>query len=35
MIKGTGFKERDVETGSETSVHVFVDDVIGFTADET
>lgn len=35
MVERTGFKEGDVETGCEAPVHVLVDDVICFAADET
>ena len=35
MVECTRSKEGNVETGSEAPIHVFVDDVVCFTADET
>ena len=35
MIERTRLEERDIQTGREAIVHVFVDNVICFASDET
>jgi hypothetical protein len=35
VVEGTGFEKGNIEAGGEVVVHVLVDDVVCFTADES